>query len=115
MASMLTVTKHDSPRADVEIYKIDGRIDADTSGGFEKSLREIGDNGSVVLDFGGVQYMNSFGIGILVDLQKRMMKAGGTIKISGLSPALKKIFQITYLTKVFEIFDALPEAVESFK
>lgn len=115
MASILTVTKCESSRADVEVYKIDGRIDADTSGLFDKSLRDVGDNRNVVLDFGGVQYMNSFGIGILVDLQKRMMKAGGTIKISGLSPALKKIFQITYLTKVFEIFDALPEAVESFK
>ena len=115
MSSTLTVTKAESQRADVEVYRIDGRIDADTSSLFDKALRDVGENGSVVLDFSNVQYMNSFGIGILVDLQKRMMKAGGTIKISGLSPALKKIFQITYLTKVFEIFDALPVAVESFK
>lgn len=115
MSSTLTVQKIESLRADVEVYKIDGRIDADTSGLFDKALRDVGENGNVVLDFSSVQYMNSFGIGILVDLQKRMMKAGGTIKISGLSPALKKIFQITYLTKVFEIFDTLPVAVESFK
>jgi anti-anti-sigma factor len=115
MEMNLTLTKQDSNNSNVKIYCIEGRIDADTAFHFDDSLKKVGDDQNIILDFKGVNYMNSFGIGILVDLQKRMMKAGGVIKISNLSPSLKKIFQITYLTKVFEIFEDLETAVTSFQ
>ena len=68
----------------------------------------------VVFDFSELNYINSFGIGILVDLQKNILKNEGIVKICGLSPSIKKIFQITYLTRVFEIFENFEQALDSF-
>ena len=115
MSSNLTVTKQDVENKDLSIYVIDGRIDAETSYYFDEALKKIPDSGNVILDFTSVSYMNSFGIGILVDLQKRIVRGGGIIKIFGLSPSLKKIFQITYLTKVFEIYENLDSILKEFE
>jgi anti-anti-sigma factor len=114
MSSDLIVSKIKTENESVNIYKIEGRIDAETSYYFDDELKKISELKNILLDFEKVNYMNSFGIGILVDLQKRVMKNGGIIKICHLSPSLKKIFQITYLTKVFEIYEDLNSALEKF-
>lgn len=115
MSSNLTVTEQECDVQGVRVFAIDGRIDADTAYHFDDRLKQIGDGENLVLDFACVAYMNSFGIGILVDLQKRQSRTGGVIKIANLSPSLRKIFQITYLTKVFEIFENLDSATASFR
>ena len=98
---------------DINIVTMSGRIDAETAGTFEEKLREISEISSkTILDFGEVSYMNSFGIGILVCAQKQQLTAGGNIKITHLQPNIRKIFQITYLTKVFEIFTDMGEAIK---
>ena len=89
----------------VNIVTLSGRIDAETATTFEEKL----------VDFSDVHHMNSFGIGILVCAQKQQLNVGGNIKIVRLQPNIRKIFQITYLTKVFEIYDDMSEAIASFK
>jgi len=118
MAGNLIFKKIEDERAKglpLNIYKLSGRVDAETAQEFEMTIRVLQKQEKyVILDFSDVGYINSFGIGILVDLQKNVLKNEGVVKICGLSPSIKKIFQITYLTRVFEIFDDLNQAMESF-
>ncbi|HNY11605.1 MAG TPA: STAS domain-containing protein [Candidatus Wallbacteria bacterium] len=102
-------------RLSLSVYKIIGRIDPETAVEFENTMRLFQKKEkNILLDFSQVAYINSFGIGILVDTQKNIVKNNGTIKICGLSESIKKIFQITYLTRVFEIYDDISQAVKSF-
>ncbi len=118
MAEVFVIKKIEDTRIKSELlscYKLSGRIDAETAQEFEVTMRLLQKQEKyVIFDFSELNYINSFGIGILVDLQKNILKNEGVVKICGLSPSIKKIFQITYLTRVFEIFDTYEQALESF-
>lgn len=118
MASNLIFQKVESDelsRLTVNAYRIVGRIDPETALEFENTMKLFQkQEKNVIFDFSQVAYINSFGIGILVDTQKNIVKNNGVIKICGLPEPIKKIFQITYLTRVFEIFDGLDQASASF-
>lgn len=51
----------------------------------------------------GVDYIDSSGLGVLVAIQKRSLQNGGGVKLSGLKGVVKELFELTRLTKVFEI------------
>lgn len=118
MTTNLTFQKIESEELtslSLSVYKIIGRIDPETAVEFENTMRIFQkQEKNILFDFSQVAYINSFGIGILVDTQKNIVKNNGTIKICGLSESIKKIFQITYLTRVFEIYDDISQAVKSF-
>lgn len=63
---------------------------------------EKGDK-NLIIDFGRTDYIDSFGLGVFVDLRKMAMKNGGGVVIKGLHGAVKELFDLTRLTKVFEI------------
>ena len=56
-----------------------------------------------VVDLGNVDYINSSGLGTLVGIQKRALQNGGSVIIKNLKGLVKDLFELTRLTKVFEI------------
>jgi anti-sigma B factor antagonist len=60
---------------------------------------------SIVLDFEGLDYMNSGGIGLLVTMLIRAQRNGQTLSAFGLSDHYRQIFALTRLDEVIEIFD----------
>lgn len=57
----------------------------------------------MILDFGGVTFMDSTGLGILISILKDIEDDGKKIKIQNVSKRIKKVFVITELDKVFGI------------
>ena len=57
----------------------------------------------VIFDFSNVQFMDSAGIGIVLGRYKMMKMLGGTVEIKNVSPTLKKIFEMSGLTKICPI------------
>ena len=57
----------------------------------------------ILLDCGGLKYIDSTGLGVLVSAYKKASELGGGIRIIHLKPYLKKIFMITALDKIFNI------------
>ena len=55
------------------------------------------------IDLAQVDYIDSSGLGVLVAIQKRALQLGGGTKIKGLKGVVKEVFELTRLTKVFEI------------
>jgi anti-sigma B factor antagonist len=70
----------------------------------EKFLEQIkqGKN-DFLLDFSNVNYIDSSGLGVLVSMEKRSKEKNGKVVLRGLSGEVKKIFELTRLTKIFEI------------
>lgn len=56
-----------------------------------------------VIDVTHLQYIDSSGLGVLVDLQNRTVNQGGRFQITGLQGSIKKLFELTRLNQVFEI------------
>ena len=66
---------------------------------------------SIVLDFSGLEYMNSGGIGLLVTLLVRAQRGGGRLLATGLSDHYRQIFALTRLDEAIEIHDDEAAAV----
>ena len=58
---------------------------------------------SFLIDFSAVEYIDSSGLGTLVAIQKRALQYGGGVTISGLTGLVKDHFELTRLTRVFDI------------
>jgi anti-sigma B factor antagonist len=57
----------------------------------------------LVLNFVNVRFMTSAMLGLLVRIHKRVGERGGELELRNLDKNLKKLFEITQLTKVFNI------------
>ncbi len=68
----------------------------------------------VVIDLGSVSLMNSSGLGILIGGITTMRNAGGDLKLAAVSPKVMNLLTITKLVSVFEVFDTVKKAVDSF-
>ena len=60
---------------------------------------------AVILNFGGLEYMNSGGIGLLVTLLIRANRQGRKLLAVGLSDHYRQIFNLTRLDEAIGIFD----------
>jgi anti-sigma B factor antagonist len=58
---------------------------------------------NMMLDFSNVQFMTSAFLGLLVKIHKRIRERGGYLKLRHINPTIYKVFEITQLTKVFDI------------
>ena len=68
----------------------------------------------VVVDLGKVNWMNSSGLGILIGALTTIRNNKGELKLANVTERIKSLFIITKLITVFESFDSVDEAVESF-
>src|SRR6266704_3851131 len=75
----------------------------------------IPDNKRVVLNLGGISYIDSGGLGTLVALYTTAHNAGGAIKLARLTQRVGDLLQVTKLVTIFEVFDTEEKAVESFR
>ena len=74
----------------------------------------IHDHKRVVLNLGGVNYVDSGGLGTLVSLYTTAQNVGGAIKLANLTQRIGDLLQVTKLITVFEVFDSEEKAVQSF-
>jgi anti-anti-sigma factor len=59
---------------------------------------------TVVVDLSGVEYMDSSGVGALVEGQQILRGYGGAFRLAGLQDAVRQVFKFAKLEKVFEIY-----------
>jgi anti-anti-sigma factor len=65
----------------------------------------------IVLDFAGLELMDSTGLGVLVGALKRTRALGGGLFIASVPKRVLKIFVITGLIKVFRFYDSVSAAL----
>jgi anti-sigma B factor antagonist len=83
---------------------------------FNEVLHKLIDDGKtrIVLDLGGVKFMNSSGLGMLIGGLTTMKKAEGHLKLANVTEKIESLLIITKLIKIFESFDSVDDAVKSF-
>ncbi len=68
---------------------------------------------TIILNFTGLEYMNSSGIGLLVTLLIRMNRRRQHLFAYGLTDHYKHIFELTRLNEAITIFETEAEAVNA--
>lgn len=77
------------------------------------SLLAAGDK-KVVVDLGGVNYMDSASIGCLMDLYRQANAAGGKLKLAGVQKRVETMLTMTGAQNFLEIHPDEASAVRSF-
>jgi anti-sigma B factor antagonist len=103
---------------DVTIVTINGDITLNKGGDVllkDKihSLLQQG-NKKILLDLGGVSYVDSAGLGQLVQVRQTAAGGGGSLKLMNVTKRLKDLLVVTKLVTVFDSYDSEAEAVASF-
>jgi anti-sigma B factor antagonist len=76
----------------------------------------MGDNISkVVIDLGGVKWINSSGLGVLMAAMTTLKNAGGQMKLANVTEKVESLLMITQLMRIFETFESVDRAVSSMK
>jgi anti-sigma B factor antagonist len=68
----------------------------------------------LLLDLGGVSYMDSSGLGELVHVYATMKNKGGVLKLVRLTRRINDLLTITKLVTVFDTYDTEESALASF-
>jgi anti-sigma B factor antagonist len=72
------------------------------------------DRKKIVLDLSAVSYVDSAGLGQLVQSHVTVARAGGALKMIGLTTRLTDLLVVTRLVSVFDTYDTEAAAVASF-
>jgi len=68
---------------------------------------------SLILDFVNVKFLSSSVLGLLIRVSKKVYENDGQLKLCNINPKIYKIFKITRLTKIFDIYPDVEGAVRS--
>jgi anti-sigma B factor antagonist len=101
---------------DVLILDCNGRIVfGEESAILRDTVRDLmAQHKQIVLNLGGVNYIDSGGLGTLVALYTTAHKAGASIKLTNLTQRVGDLLQVTKLLTVFEVYDNEEQALQSF-
>jgi anti-anti-sigma factor len=95
------------------IINLYGDIDGDAEEALEAAWAkaEGGNHRAILLDFTGVEYINSKGIALIVVLLARAQQSGHPLLACGLSDHYAEIFEITRLSDYIPVYDNAETAI----
>lgn len=84
---------------------------------FRQTLGQLREKGktNIVFDLSQTTLMDSSGIGVLLEAAEDLRSVGGDLRLAELEKKMRNLFLMTRLLgDVFQIFDTVEEAVDSF-
>ncbi|MFW5770093.1 MAG: STAS domain-containing protein [Spirochaetota bacterium] len=113
-----TVNKKDIDYSTV-IFKVDfpGKMDLEISNDFWVLFNTLVNGGAqkVVVDMRNVEYIDSAGIGILINTAKMLRKDKGDLVISNVTEGVKVVLEVINLEKFIKFFNTDIEAINHFR
>ncbi len=104
-----------SERDGYAVLTVRGEVDVYTAPKFREQLIELVAQGKqrIVVDLDAVDFLDSTGLGVLVGGLKRLRSHDGDLLLVCNQSRIRKVFEITGLTKVFSIYDSVDAAVST--
>ena len=115
---MSDITISERQAGDVTILDLEGKVTiGEGSVALRNAIRRLLGEGKnkILLNLGGVGYIDSSGIGELVSSYTAIGKEAGQLKLLNLTQKLQDLLTITKLLTVFDVYESEAEALNSFK
>jgi anti-sigma B factor antagonist len=98
------------------VVVVEGFLDAHTAPRFEQAIQSAIDAGRVrlVVDCPQLTYISSAGLGVFMGFIEEVREKGGDIKISGLVPKVRQIFDLLGFHAVYELVEDRAAALGRF-
>jgi anti-sigma B factor antagonist len=100
----------------INIFKLNGRLDSNTSQGFEKKLFQAISDGSktMVVDFKDLDYISSAGLRVILKATKAIKREDGRIMLCSMQDYVKEVFEIAGFDSFLPIVATMDDALNSF-
>ena len=108
----MDLTLATSTLADSTVIAVGGEIDVYTAPRLRDTIGDLVASGhhSLVVDLEQVDFLDSTGLGVLVGGLKKVRERDGVLRLVCTNERLLKIFSITGLSKVFDIYQTAEAA-----
>ena len=114
---MSDITISERQAGDVTILDLSGKVTiGEGSVALRSAIRRLLGEGKnkILMNLGGVGYIDSSGIGELVSSFTAVNKEGGSLKLLNLTQKIQDLLAITKLLTVFDVYDTEAEALASY-
>lgn len=108
----LTVERFSGVTDGQRILMLHGPITLETVTYFERAVRNEWAE-TMILDLANVPYIDSVGLGSLVAANVSHQKTGRCLVLTGVTPRVTKVLEITHVEKFFMFFNTTWEAAEA--
>ena len=100
----------------VSKVRVDGVIDTLTASELEQVFDSLlrRDRYQIVVDLAGVDYISSAGWGIFISHIKDVRDNDGDVKLAGMVPDVREIFELLEFDKVLQSYASVEDAVRKF-
>jgi anti-sigma B factor antagonist len=100
-------------QGDATLFIVEGQVDMHTSPELRGHLRgALGNRASpLVVDLTDVAFIDSSGLATLIEALQAVGKYGGKLRLCGLSPEVRKLFDLAQLSTIFDLRDTRDEAM----
>ncbi|SHJ97461.1 anti-sigma F factor antagonist [Tepidibacter formicigenes] len=68
---------------------------------------------NVIFDFKNMNFMDSSGVGVVIGRYKKVSKTGGKVIAVNLNKHVKRIFELSGMNKIIEVYNNREEALSS--
>ena len=101
----------------VSIIDLQGEVDVYTAPDMKQQIIDLLDGGSqrILVNLQSVDYLDSTALGVLIGGLKRLRERNGVLDLVCPNPRIKRIFEITGLDKIFDIYNTEDEALNISK
>ena len=111
----MTITTHEIE--DIAVAEVKGRINFQNTQTLKDlfSHLESTNHKQIVVDLKETEYIDGFGLSVLVNLSRDIYKGGGSLSLTNLNRELKRIFSKTKLDRWFDIYESQEDACKNLK
>jgi anti-sigma B factor antagonist len=99
----------------IQIFKLNGRLDSNTSQGFEEKIFEAISAGSksLIVDFKEIDYISSAGLRVILKATKALKRDEGKIMLCSMQDYVKEVFEIAGFDAFLPIVATMDDALEA--
>lgn len=107
---------NESIQENIIILSLKGRLTVGESNAVREKITEVAAQGhvNVILDLTHVEYVDSTGLGTLVICYTSLKKQGGALKLVNPNKRNVELLLLTKLHTIFQVFNEVLDAVNSF-
>ena len=101
---MSSLSVHSTRESGRLLLEVSGELDLAVTGDLRAAADQglaAGDVTEVVVDLGGVTFIDSTGLGTLVEIRNEALRGGATMRVSTVQPAPSRVIEIAGLSSVF--------------